>query len=34
MVPTGIQLENKSRDELIEELLSLENIKDDINSRL
>lgn len=34
MVPTGIQLENTSRDELIEELLSLENFKDDINSRL
>ena len=34
MVPTGIQLENTSRDELIEGLLSLENFKDDINSRL
>ena len=31
MVPTGIQLQNMSRDELIEEPLSLEIFKDDIN---
>ena len=31
MVPTGIHLQNMSRDELIEEPLSLEIFKYDIN---
>ena len=31
MVPTRSQLENLSKDELIDEVLSLENFKNDIN---
>lgn len=34
MVPTGIQLENMSKDELIKEFLNLEIFKDDMDSRL
>lgn len=34
MVPTGIQLENMSKDELVKEFLNLEIFKDDMDSRL
>ena len=34
MVPTGIQLENMSKDELIKEFLNLEIFKDDMDLRL
>lgn len=34
MIPTGIQLENMSKDELIKEFLNLEIFKDDMDSRL
>lgn len=34
MVPTGIQLENMSKDELVKEFLNLEIFKDGMDSRL